>query len=64
MQVSTPSTPPTMLSVQDIAREFNFDSETIRGYIRRGDLAAYKFGREYRIDPQDYKAFKQKHFTV
>lgn len=45
------------ITVQEIARSLNLDSDTVRGYIRKGEIKAKKMGRDYRVDPSDYQAF-------
>ena len=47
----------TWLSVEGIAKELNVSEETVRNWIRRGQLKAYKFGRDFRIKREDYDAF-------
>ena len=47
----------TWLSVERIARELDVSEETVRNWIRRGQLKAYKFGRDYRIKQTDFDAF-------
>lgn len=49
------------LTVQEIARSLNLDSDTVRGYIRKGEIKAKKMGRDYRVHPQDYEAFLSSH---
>jgi excisionase family DNA binding protein len=37
--------------------------ETVRTWIKQKKLIAYRFGREYRITPEDYQIFLEKHRT-
>lgn len=46
-----------MYTVAEIANKLKLDVETIRVYIRSGELPAHKFGREYRIKEKDYESF-------
>jgi excisionase family DNA binding protein len=52
------------LKVEDIAKELDVEQETVREWIRAKKLAAYKIGREYRIERSDYEAFLAKRRTV
>ena len=51
------------LSVEEIAKDLGVTEETVRGYIRAGKLTAYKMGRDYKIRPEDYQKFLDKHRT-
>ncbi len=48
-----------MLSVADIAGHLGANEQTVREWIRRGELRASKFGSQigYRIKQSDYDAF-------
>lgn len=46
-----------MYTVAEVADKLKLDVETIRVYIRAGELPAHKFGREYRIKETDYESF-------
>ena len=46
-----------MYTVSEVADKLKLDVETIRIYIRAGELPAHKFGREYRIKETDYESF-------
>lgn len=48
------------LRVPEVAEELGRAPSTVRGYIRRGELDAYRFGREYRIRPSAVRAFLDK----
>jgi len=45
------------LSVEDIAKELNVNIETVRNWIRKNKLIAYRVGRDYRIKRSDYDKF-------
>ena len=45
------------LSVDDIAKELNVSIETVRNWIRKNKLIAYRVGRDYRIKQSDYDKF-------
>jgi len=45
------------LSVVDIAEEMRVEIDTVRGWIRRGDLVAYRVGNTYRIKREDFDKF-------
>jgi excisionase family DNA binding protein len=44
-------------SVEEVAQKLKMDDETIRKWIRRKLLKAYKFGRDYRIRREDFDQF-------
>lgn len=46
-----------MLTVPEVAQRLDLAPHTIRRYIWRGALPAAKFGRLWRIDPEDLKKF-------
>jgi excisionase family DNA binding protein len=50
-------------TLQQIAGELGLYIETIRTYVRNGELVAYKFGRDYRVKREDYEAFLEKRRT-
>jgi excisionase family DNA binding protein len=50
-------------TLQQIANELGLHIETIRAYVRDGELVAYKFGRDYRVKREDYEAFLEKRRT-
>jgi excisionase family DNA binding protein len=45
------------LSVDEVAKNLKMDEETVRKWIRRRLLKAYKFGRDYRIRREDFETF-------
>ena len=44
-------------TVEDIAEKLKLSTETIRRYIRSGDIEVYKFGQEFRIDEVAFEKF-------
>lgn len=46
-----------LLTVPDVARQFAVDDRTVRGWIDRGLLPAFRRGRDWLIDAQDADAF-------
>jgi excisionase family DNA binding protein len=45
------------LSVEQIAEDLNFDPETVRRWLRMGELKGYKFGRPWRVKQSDFDKF-------
>jgi excisionase family DNA binding protein len=52
------------LSVEDIANELSVSVDTVRAWIRRKELPAYRVGRDYRIKRSDYNKFLEARFTL
>mgnify|MGYP006291000705 CR=1 FL=1 len=46
------------LTVEDAADVLGVSAETVRRYVRRGDLAAMRWGRRIRITPEAIRAFQ------
>ena len=46
-----------LLTVQECAARINVHEDTIRKAIRRGDLRAVKFGRQWAVDEADLERF-------
>lgn len=44
-------------TVNQIAHSLQYHPDTVRGYIRTGELKAKKMGRDYRVHPSDYESF-------
>jgi excisionase family DNA binding protein len=44
-------------TIDDIAKKLNLSKMTIYRYINGARLPAYKFGREFRIEPKEFEAF-------
>ena len=55
--------PEEWLSVEDVARTLRMDEGTVRKWIRRKELRAYKFGRDYRIRRDDFDKFVRDRVT-
>jgi excisionase family DNA binding protein len=46
-----------LLTVYEVADELNVNPETVRRWLKRGDLVGRKVGRHWRIAMADLKAF-------
>lgn len=46
-----------MLSIRTVADHLDVSIKTIRRWIKRGDLLAFKVGSQWRIDPDDLERF-------
>lgn len=49
------------LTTEEIAKELKVCTETVRRFIRRGELPVSRFGKFYRIKRTDYERFKKRH---
>ena len=47
------------LSLQDVGDELGVSDQTVRRWVKAGELAAYKPGKEYRIKGSDLEEFLQ-----
>ena len=47
-----------MLSTQEISTQLKVSDRTVRNWIETGQLKAYRFGNQYRIDIDDFEKFK------
>jgi excisionase family DNA binding protein len=54
-----PDDDPKLYSVREVAELFDVDPESVRRWIRRGDLDASKVGRGYRISRPDLRDYYQ-----
>jgi excisionase family DNA binding protein len=52
------------LRPDEIARQLDVKEETVRNWIRRKLLPAYKLGNEWRVSPEDYQEFLRQRRTV
>ncbi len=52
------------LTVDDIARDLGVAEDTVRGWIRKKKLPAYRIGKEYRIKVVDYEYFLEQSRTI
>lgn len=48
---------PDFLTVEEIAQKLRVKVYTVREWIRRKELPAYKVGRDWRIAKEDYEKF-------
>lgn len=53
-----------LLTVDDAAKKVKVHPETIRGWIRSGELPAVDIGGKYRIYPEDLDAFLKRRKTT
>ena len=44
-------------TVDEVSEKLKLNPETIRNFIRRGELQAYKFGKAYRIEEEELQRF-------
>ncbi len=51
------------LTVEEVAKRLKVKEFTIRDWIRKGELPAYKVGRDYRIRKEDFEEFLKKRRT-
>ena len=45
-----------MLTIKQIAKELTVSEVSVRNWINKGLLKAYKLDREYRVKKEDYEA--------
>lgn len=50
----------SLLTPEDVAKQLKLNILTIYRYIRKGELAAIKLGRKYRISEEDLAVFINK----
>jgi excisionase family DNA binding protein len=48
---------PEFLSVGEVARRLQISEETVRRWVREGQLASIRVGRQFRIYPHDLERF-------
>ena len=46
--------------VEELAQKLRVSNMTIYRYIKRGKIKAYKIGKEFRIDEQEFNKFLDK----
>ncbi len=51
------------LTVEQIAQEIGVGEETVRTWIRKKQLKAYRLGRDYKIKRQDFNEYLEKRAT-
>jgi putative molybdopterin biosynthesis protein len=52
------------LTVEEIAKRMKVKPFTVRDWIRKGELPAYKVGRTLRVRTEDFTEFLKKHRTA
>ncbi|MEA3345712.1 MAG: helix-turn-helix domain-containing protein [Chloroflexota bacterium] len=52
------------LTSRDIAKELSYHIETIRRYLREGEIPAVKLGGQYRVRREDFERFLRDHRTT
>lgn len=52
------------LTVEEIAKRMKVKNFTVRDWIRKRQLPAYKVGRTLRVKREDYEEFLKKHRTA
>jgi excisionase family DNA binding protein len=55
--------PEEYLSIAEIAKLLGLKEQTIREYIKRGDLVAYRFGKVLRVKKIDLNRFIEERRT-
>ena len=55
--------PEQQLTVEEVAEELRVHPETVRQWIRQGELDAFDTGRGYRISRKDLDGFVEKRKT-
>ena len=50
-------------TVREVAERLKVKVETVQGWIRKGELIAYKVGKDYRIAKDDYLTFLRQRRT-
>lgn len=53
----------TYYTVEEVAQDLRINAETVRRYIKRGELPAVSVGGVYRISAEDYERFVQERKT-
>ena len=48
---------PQYLTLEQVAEALQLQVETIRRYVRAGELKAARFGRRYRVRPEELDRF-------
>lgn len=52
------------LTVEEISLALGVSEKTVRNYINRGDLRAYKLGTGWKVEPMDLESFIQKQSNI
>ena len=53
-----------MLTTKEVAERLKVTQKTIRNLIESGELPAYRFGRDYRINEEDFEEYITKSKVV
>lgn len=61
--IAAASDPYPLLEVHHVARKLGYGPDHVRQLIRDGKLRGIRFGRRWRIDPSDLKAYIDRHRT-
>jgi excisionase family DNA binding protein len=48
------------LTTDDVAAALNVTRRAVQAWIKNGKLKALRIGREFRIEPQEFEAFKDR----
>jgi excisionase family DNA binding protein len=48
------------LRPDEIAKQLDVEVETVRAWLRRGELTGYKLGNDWRVKPTDLQSFLEK----
>ena len=54
----------TLLKVKEVAEKLNVHKETVRRWIKKGELPAFDSGRGYRISRDDLNKFVENRTTA
>ena len=46
-----------MINIETVSKRLSLPPRTVRGLIQRGELKAYKFGKEFRVYETDLNAY-------
>ena len=55
---------PEYLTSLDVARRLNVDHESVKRWLRTGQLIGYQFGRQWRVRPDDLERFIEERRNV
>ena len=53
-----------LLTIPEIAEADHVNPKTVRRWIKSGELAAYKLGRQWRISERDHRCFRRSAISV
>lgn len=51
-----------LMTVDQIATRLNVTPHTVNRWLRDGDLAGYKVGKEWRVEPDDFERFLRERY--